>query len=148
MDRSAKGVTGEPFEVVVELGKIREFTAATWTRHPAFDAGRTSPPTFLTTARFWQPEAADPWPAVDIDPQRSLLAEQEFIFHGPPPAAGTRLTAQARIEDFFEKEGRRGGPMTFAVMVTEFRDADGRLVAEARQTGVEVSTTPEGDGAA
>ena len=38
--------------------------------------------------------------------------------------------------------------MTFAVMVTEFRDADGRLVAEARQTGVEVSTTPEGDGAA
>jgi hypothetical protein len=28
-------------------------------------------------------------------------------------------------------------------MVTEFRDADGRLVAEARLTGVETSKPPE-----
>jgi hypothetical protein len=29
--------------------------------------------------------------------------------------------------------------MTFAVMVTEFRDDSGRLVAEARMTGVETA---------
>jgi hypothetical protein len=29
--------------------------------------------------------------------------------------------------------------MTFVVMVTEFRDEDGRLIAESRLTGVETS---------
>ncbi len=44
----------------------------------------------------------------------------------------------------FHKEGRRGGRLTFAVMVTEFRDrATGKLVAEARMTGVETEKAPE-----
>ena len=44
----------------------------------------------------------------------------------------------------FHKEGRRGGRLAFAVMVTEFRDAaTGVLVAEARMTGVETEKPPE-----
>jgi hypothetical protein len=43
----------------------------------------------------------------------------------------------------YEKQGKRGGTMTFAVMVTEFRDESGRLVAEARMTGVETERPPE-----
>jgi len=35
--------------------------------------------------------------------------------------------------------------MTFAVMVTEFRDESGRLVAEARLTGVETERPPDAD---
>ncbi len=46
------------------------------------------------------------------------------------------------MEDIYEKEGRRGGILTFAVMITEFRDADGTLVAEAKLTGVETAKAP------
>jgi len=73
-----------------------------------------------------------------------MHAEQEYVFHGPPPRAGTRLVCRSRIESVFHKEGRRGGRLTFAVMVTEFRDATtGALVAEARMTGVETEKPPE-----
>ena len=100
------------------------------------------PPTFLTTAFFWQTGDADPWQAVAMDQRKGLHAEQEFVFHGPPPRAGTRLTGVSRITGITEKQGRRGGTLTFAVMVTEFRDETGRLVAEARQTGVETAQAP------
>ena len=50
----AVGDRGEPFELVVEPGKIREFARATKARDPNwFGADAISPPTFLTTDRFW-----------------------------------------------------------------------------------------------
>jgi hypothetical protein len=138
VDDSAAGVTGEPFVLDVERGKIREFAAATHSANPAYlgDEHPVVPPTFLTTAFFWQSGASDPWAAVAMDQHRGLHAEQEFVFHGPPPRAGTRLVGQSRIESVTRKEGR-SGPLAFAVMVTEFRDEAGRLVATARLTGVE-----------
>jgi hydroxyacyl-ACP dehydratase HTD2-like protein with hotdog domain len=78
-----------------------------------------------------------------MDQKRGMHAEQEYVFYGPPPRAGTRLTCQSRIAEIYEKEGRRGGTLVFAVMVTEFRDESGRLVAEARLTGVETAKPPE-----
>ena len=39
-----------------------------------------------------------------------------------------------------------GSAMTFAVMVTEFHDEGGKLVAESRLTGVETARPP-GEGA-
>jgi hydroxyacyl-ACP dehydratase HTD2-like protein with hotdog domain len=74
--------------------------------------------------------------------RRVLHGGQEFIFHGPPPRAGTKLTAQTRIEDIYEKEGKRGGTMTFVVGVTEFRDEQGNLVAESRGTTIETGRAP------
>jgi MaoC dehydratase-like protein len=147
---AAAGTTGEPFTVLVERGKIMEFAAATRSRNPAYwqDKDPVAPPTFLTTQMFWQEWAgpgANPWHAVRLDQQRGMHAEQEYVFHGPPPRAGTSLTATSRIEDVYSKEGRRGGTLTFAVMVTEFRDETGRLVAEARLTGVEPGRTVRED---
>ena len=49
---------------------------------------------------------------------------------------------RTRVEDILEKEGRRGGTMTFVITVTEFRDDDGRLVAEARSTAIETGRAP------
>ena len=135
VDDSAVGVTGEPFTLDVERGKIREFARAVRSSHE----GPVIPPTFLTTAFFWQTGDADPWQAVAMDQRKGLHAEQEFVFHGPPPRAGTTLTATSRIADITTKPGRRGGELTFVTMVTEFRDADGNLVAEAKLTGVETS---------
>jgi acyl dehydratase len=134
VDKSALGAAGEPFEIVVENGKVFEFARAV-------RAAITSapPPTFLTTQFFWEERVpgANPWARVAMSQERGMHAEQEYIFHGPPPAVGTRLIAQSRIAEIYEKQGVRGGTLTFAVMVTEFRDPGGRLVAEARMTGVE-----------
>jgi MaoC dehydratase-like protein len=145
VDKAAVGYEGEPFELAVERGKIREFARATYSRHADYfdDPRPVAPPTFLTTIFFWEKPASSPWMKVDMDQQRGLHAEQEYVFHGPPPRAGTQLTCQSRVEEIYEKEGRRGGTMTFAVMVTEFRDESGRVVAEARMTGVETSKPPE-----
>jgi hypothetical protein len=147
VDKAALGQVGAPFEMDVERGKIREFARATRARHPAHFDGEhpVAPPTFLTTTFFWEEyvDGANPWHTVKMDPQRGMHAEQEYVFHGPPPRAGTRLTCRSRIDQIYEKEGKRGGTLTFAVMVTEFRDSDGRLVAEARMTGVETEKPPE-----
>ena len=147
-DDRAVGAAGVPFEMDVERGKIREFARATLSENPAYikEERPVSPPTFLTTTFFWEERSAgaNPWQLVKLDPNRGMHAEQEYVFFGPPPRAGTRLECRSRIESVFHKEGRRGGRLTFAVMVTEFRDvATGELVAEARMTGVEPEKPPE-----
>ena len=60
-----------------------------------------------------------------MDLRRVLHGGQEYMFHGPPPRAGQELTVQTRVAEIYEKEGKRGGTMTFVVTVTEFRDEDG-----------------------
>ena len=141
VDPAALGRTGEPFVVEPERGKVREFARATFSANPSYldEAEPFLPPTFLTTMAFWSGPAGSPWSAVAMDQSRGLHAEQEYVFHGPPPRAGTPLTAQSRIAEIYTKPGRRGGSLTFVVMVTEFRDPSGRVVAEARLTGVETA---------
>jgi hypothetical protein len=147
VDRASIGAKGEPFELVIERGKVREFARAVGSSHPSYVRSEEPPipPTFLTTMFFWEREVsgANPWDKVKLDQERGMHAEQEYVFYGPPPRAGTRLTCQSRIEDVYEKEGRRGGKLGFAVMVTEFRDESERLVAVARMTGVETARPPE-----
>ncbi len=147
VNKASVGELGVSFELDLERGKIHEFATATKSSHPAHFEGDSpvAPPTFLTTAFFWETrvDGSNPWEKVEMDQKRGMHAEQEYVFHGPPPRAGTRLTCQSRIDQVFEKQGRRGGTMTFAVMVTEFRDESGKLVAEARLTGVETAKPPE-----
>jgi hypothetical protein len=147
-DLAAAGTIGEPFEVRIDAGKIEELARALGSEHPAYrGADAVAPPTFLTVQNFWEKwagPAADPWQGVGLDPERELHAGQEFVFHGPPPSAGMVLSARSRIESVRAKTGRDGGEMVFAVMVTEYRDESGRLVAEATCTGVE--TPPSTDG--
>jgi len=147
VDKAAMGEVGAPFTMDVERGKIHELARAVRASDPAYFAGDhpVVPPTFLTTMFFWEElvTGSNPWALVKMDQKRGLHAEQEYVFYGPPPRAGDRLSCQSRIAEIYEKEGRRGGTLTFAVMITEFRDASGRLVAEARLTGVETARPPE-----
>jgi len=146
IDRSALGAVGAPFVLDVERGKVHEFARATASSHPAHFTGDdpVSPPTFLTTTFFWEQIVPDsnPWHRVQMSPERGMHAEQEYVFYGPPPRAGTRLTCQSRIAEMYDKQGKRGGTLTFVVMVTEFRDSSGKLVAEARMTAVETTQAP------
>ena len=140
VDRNAQGARGEPFAVEVERGKIGEFTRAIHTTHPAYEGpDAVIPPTFLSTTLHWDKRVADanPWALVQMSEERGMHAEQEYVFHGPPPRAGDRLHAQATITEIYDKESRSGSVLTFVKMVTEFRDDSGRLVAESILTGVE-----------
>lgn len=133
------------FEVPIEQGKIQEFASATGASDDTFFGERAViPPTFLTTARFfWQ--SAESKAAADhgLDQQRTLHAEQEYVFHGEPPRAGQILTATSRILERYEKQGRRGGNLIFVTTVMEFRDGAGNLVAEQRSTAVQTARAPK-----
>ncbi len=129
---------GQPWEVVVERGKIAEFADAMLSANPAYRGpAAIVPPTFLTSAARWAP----PGVRVDVgfDRKRLLHGEQEYTFHGDLPVAGDVLTAQERVVERFSKPGKRGGTMRFATVVTEYRDAAGALVAEAKATFIETA---------
>ena len=149
MDRSLIGLGGPPFEVFVERGKVREFAKGTYSRHPAYmdDPRPVIPPTFLAMAGYvWGYTLERPG---DTDLRRAglelamtLHAEDEFVFHGPPPRAGGKLIAQTKVADVWEKRGARSGRLTFFKMLTEFRDEGGRLIAEDRTTSVDPEYAP------
>ncbi len=101
-----------------------------------------SPPTFLASMALWSPPGNSVFSKLKLDLKRVLHGGIEYVFHGPPPAAGTELTAQTRIAEIYEKEGKRGGTMTFVVSVQEFRDTDGTLIAEIRNTTIETAKPP------
>ncbi|MGH9039138.1 MAG: FAS1-like dehydratase domain-containing protein [Acidimicrobiia bacterium] len=148
MDKSLEGGAGKPYRVVVEEGKVREFARATGSSNPAYlgEPPATSPVTFLASSAFWQGPEHSPWGGTTINWERILHGEQEFTFPGAPPAPGTVLTAQARIDRVYEKEGKRGGTMTFVEVVTDYRDESGTVVAASRSTIIETSQAPPAGG--
>jgi len=129
------------FEVPIERGKIREFAKAAKSEQSAYDRpGAVIEPTFLTVARnFWAPRESGVFSELNFDLARMLHGEEEFEFYGPLPTAGQVLHGQTRLGEQWEKEGRRGGIMKFARIVTEFRNDDGTLVAEQRSTIIETA---------
>jgi hypothetical protein len=139
IDKSALGAVGEPFELVVERGKVGELARAIGTTNV-----ETPAPTFFTTMFHWERlrPGSNPWHKVGMSEERGMHAEQEYVFHGPPPAIGTKLICTSKIESITEKQGKRGGTLTFVVMVTEMRDETGALRVEARMTGVETEVAP------
>jgi N-terminal half of MaoC dehydratase len=149
MSSEIEGRQGAPFTMVVERGKISEFARATKSHNPDYlDGDRPlSPVTFLASSAFWQDASNSAWGDGPKNFERILHGEQEFVFFGEPPRAGDVLTGVSRIERVYEKEGRRGGAMTFTEAVTEFRDPDGKLVAESRTTSIETGQAPTSEGA-
>jgi hypothetical protein len=143
MDPTLEGRTAAPFTMLVEHGKVREFARATKSRNPDYDGAigepLLTPATFLASSAFWQGPSSSPMAGVARNLERVLHGEQEFVFHGTPPRVGDVLTGTARIDKVYEKEGKRGGTMSFIDLVVEFRDAEGRLVAESRSTSLETS---------
>lgn len=140
VDKRADGAEGVPFQLCCERGKIAEFARSVGAQH-ADHSGDDAviPATFLTTMFHWERgvPGSNPWPLVEMSKQRGMHASQRYVFHGPPPTAGTKLTCTSRIDRIYDKTGRRGGTLTFVEMVTEFRNEAGELVAEALMTAVE-----------
>ncbi len=140
-----------PFEFRVERGKIREYALALGLIDPVHtdvEAARAAgfndllaPLTF--TRQFWhENDANDPMPHLGYDPRRRLHGEQEFEYH-KPLVAGMVLRGRNVIVSTREKEGRRGGKMTFVVIETRFTDEAGELVQVARRTLIETAAPPK-----
>jgi hypothetical protein len=72
--------------------------------------------------------------------ETALHAEQHFEYHRTL-RAGDVLTATSRDGRRWEKQGKRGGTMTFTEFVTEYRDAEGALVVTATTVGVRIRPT-------
>lgn len=140
MRKDLQGKTGTAFELPVEYGKIREFAEAIGSPFSVYRNGAATraPATFLTTTFFWERRSpgADLIQALALNPASAVHATQEYRFFGPPPAAGTVLSAQMRVDAISSKTNRQGKLLNIAELVTEFRDA-GRLVAESRMTIIE-----------
>jgi acyl dehydratase len=128
----------------VERGKIREFAHAIKDDDPVYfdedharrEAGGIMPPvTFLQTAQHWDKDGGSR-PRLPFDLKRVLHGEQEYEFL-KPIYAGDVLTAVSRIVDVYEKPGKRGGSMNFAVTETEYRNQGGELVVRARHVTIE-----------
>ena len=145
MPSLAGGQQPPSWEVISERGKIREFAEAMQSDSTDYRGDNpVIPPTFLITAACWAPRGC----RVDVgfDRARVLHGEQEFRFTAELPRAGDVLRARERVAERYEKHGGRGGTMRFAVVVTEFRNAAGALVAEARCTMIERSPAPPSAG--
>ena len=133
VDKSIIGKTGKPFSMPIEWSKVREFARAMRDPNPVyFDpelakkecGGIPVPLTFLQTSAFWQ--NAESMPPVDMfDMRRILHGEQEFEFF-KPILVGDTLTGIARVADIYEKEGGRGGKMTFHGGRDRVQESEGR----------------------
>ena len=144
VDKSFIGRTGAPVTMHVERGKIREFARAIKDDDPMYfdeahatrEAGGIMPPvTFLQTVQHWDNDGSSRV-RVPFDLKRVLHGEQEYEFL-KPIHAGDVLTAVSRIVDVYEKPGKRGGSMNFAVTETEYKNERGELVARARHITIE-----------
>jgi hypothetical protein len=136
---------GLPFQMPIELGKVREFARATGSTSAEYldSTNPPIPPTFLRTQVFWTP-AGGPnlLKDVKLDLRRVLHGEQEYEFFGPPPHVGDELTVTTRLDSVEEKEGKRGGKMLVIVFVSDFSDSQGNLKARGRQTLIQTGGVP------
>lgn len=148
----------------VEAGHIAMFARAVGDPNPIYEdeayaasteVGHvTAPPTFVqASAQFdpdypLRPKPGKPWFGSGKEPsgvrpgqsggggnQGTLHAEQHFTYHRPLKP-GDVLSATTGEGRSWEKEGRRGGTLSFTESVTEYRDQDGALVVTARGVGV------------
>lgn len=139
-DRGIVGKTYPPFTVRVEYGKIREFAEALRDDNPLYrdaEAARRSPfggiiaPPTLSRNFWW--EGTQVHQDLGFDWRYVVHGEQEFEYY-QPIKAGDVLTGQMKIADLYEKAGKRGGKMTFAVIETKYSNAEGEPVLLGRRT--------------
>jgi acyl dehydratase len=147
-------VTVEDF--AVESGKVEEFARAVKDDNPAHrdeDAAADqgfdrvpAPLTFERVSSFPRYKAVE-GRGIDIGFQ------QEYSIHGEqsyeiarPMQVGDVLTGRTTLTDVYERDGRRGGTMTFAELETEYTDQDGETVMTVSATVIETggAIDPEG----
>ncbi|MBW8826068.1 MAG: MaoC family dehydratase N-terminal domain-containing protein [Acidobacteria bacterium] len=145
----------------IEAGHILLFARAIGDPNPIYADPDTAvaPPTFVqASAQFdpdysLRPKPGQPWMGSAKEPSQlaggrdeggsggsrsggtGLHAEQHYEYHRPL-RPGDVLSATSRPGETWEREGKRGGKMTFSENIIEYRDQKGELVVTARSVGV------------
>ena len=147
-------VTVEDF--AVEAGKVEEFARAVKDDNPAHRDAEAAeaqgfdrvpaPLTFERVSSFPRYRTAD---GRGID----LGFAQEYTIHGEqayeyerPLQVGDVLTGTTTLTDVYQREGSRGGTMTFAVLETEYATQDGEVVLTASSTVIETGGAIQTEG--
>ncbi|MEM7292591.1 MAG: MaoC family dehydratase N-terminal domain-containing protein [Pseudomonadota bacterium] len=146
------GQFGPEFTVPVERGHVRQFAKAAYANVPVHidDERAIIPATWLVSAGvLWGYTLERPrdtlLESIDHDLSVPLHAEESYKFVGDMPRVGDQLRARTCLESIKTRRGSRGGELTFLVMLTEFRNTKGTLVAEARATTVTTEKSPDND---
>lgn len=144
--------------LTVEAGKVAEFAAAVGDDNPVFRdpdvASRQgferipAPPTFTRTSMFprYRPTGVGRLGFdLGFDIRYELHGEQAYEF-ARPVYVGDTLSGWTTLTDAYEREGRQGGTMTFAVLETEYADEAGEPVVTERETVIEAPESAAGGG--
>jgi acyl dehydratase len=143
VDKSYIGKTGGPVVMHIERGKIREFARAIKDDDPVYHdeavatkeaGGIVAPVTFLQTVSHWDDGRGRL--RLPFDLKRVLHGEQEYEFL-EPIRVGDVLTAVSKIVDIYDKPGKRGGSMNFAVTETTYTNQNGAVVCRAKHVTIE-----------
>ena len=135
-DKSLIGTDLGTVTFPVERGKVREFANAILEDNPVYqDAQAPAPLTFSMTRSFWPTEGGD-MSKININYAMVVHGGQEFEYLGPVKVGDT-LTGRTRVADAYEKEGKRGGVMSFYVFETTFANQNGEDVLISRNILIE-----------
>lgn len=139
----------------IEAGKIAEFAEAIKDDNPAYtdSTGETAreqgfddvpaPPTYERVSSFFQSrQSTDGRPDFGFDNERILHGEQAYEYERVP-TAGEVLSAESEVTNVYQREGARGGTMTFAEVTTTYYDEAGEPVVRAIGTTIETGQPPE-----
>ena len=139
-------------DLVVEAGKVEEFARAIKDDNPVHRdrevavaqgfSNIPAPLTFTRTAYFprYRPEGVSKIRPFDLgfDRRYSVHGEQEYEYHRPV-VVGDELSGVMTLTDVYQREGSRGGTMTFAECELEYYDADDEQVMTVRITILETA---------
>jgi len=142
-DVTVEGLTVEP-------GKVAEFAAAVTDADPvhhdaavARERGFDAVPAPLTFTRLGLFDRYRP-PGVGVERGFDLGLDHPHVVHGEqayaydrPPVAGDTLTGTTTLADVTQREGSRGGTLTFVELETAYRDDDGEPVLTEYVTLIE-----------
>lgn len=141
----------------IEAGKVAEFAEAIKEDNPAYtdSTGETAseqgfddvpaPPTYMMVSSFFQgrQDTGDS-PDFGFDNERILHGEQSFEYERVP-VAGDVLHGESEVTGVYQRDGARGGTMTFAETTTTYYDEDDEPVVRAIGTTIETGQPPEED---
>jgi acyl dehydratase len=133
--------------VPVEWGKALEIARATldpdaerFRPSRSTAPGLAAPPTYTMVLSHWGASIYD-FPAVPLDPDRTLDGEHAFTYHRAP-RIGDWLTATVRFGGRREHAGRSTGAFGTVAFDTTFHDHHGKLVLTHRRTVVVLDQPP------
>ncbi|HEV8207513.1 MAG TPA: MaoC family dehydratase N-terminal domain-containing protein [Acidimicrobiia bacterium] len=142
VDKSIVGTEMGGSWMLVEQGKVREFAKSILDDNPVYsEEDPPLPPTFTMAMAHWPAPQGGQTAGLSklgLDLLRVLHGGQEYEYLGEIKV-GDKLTTRSKIADVYEKEGKRGGTLTFVTSETTFTNQRGEDVLVARTILVQTS---------